>query len=375
MQGALRLPGVPVVTVHRSSTWFEGWSRAQSLAVLLLLGLIIGLSSLMSEPPPAPVPIEDVSFSDVDLYRSVVTAISEGHNYYDFIVQAHRGHGYPLKPFVTVRPPLLAVFSGTIGPLATRLTLTALIVATTLAWYARLRTSPLPLPATFGAAVLIAMAGALLYGGSRNVFHESWAGLLIALSLALRTPQHYRAAVFFGLLAVLIREFTIAYLGMMLVCAAYERRWHEAMLWLGTLLLGGMAMAGHAFILSHYVLPGDLSSQGWSGFGGWRFYLHAVRETTLLIFPPRGLGQALLPLCLFGWLSLSSGTAFRVFGLLIGYGLMVMLFARPVNFYWSLLEAPLLPAGLVFSFFGLSQLLHNVVRPSSEATAASVTTD
>ena len=362
------------MTAHRSLTWFEGWPRAQSLVVLLLLGLIMGLSSAMSEPPPAPVPVKDVSFSDADLYRAATMAVAGGQNYYDFIVQAHRDHDYPLKPFVTVRSPLLAVFSGTLGPLATRLTLIALIVATSIAWYGRLRSS-LPLLAAFGGAVLIAVAGALLDGGSRNVFHESWAGLLIALSLALRTPERYWAAVALGLIATLIREFAIAYLVMMLVCALYERRFHEALLWCGAIIASGLAIAGHAFILSLYVLPGDFSSQGWSGLGGWSFYLYATRQSTMLIFPPQLLGQALVPLCLFGWLCLRSGVGFRVFGFLVGYGLMLMLFARPVNFYWALLEAPLLPAGFVFSFFGLSQLLHNVLRPSGTSPAASLTID
>ena len=351
-------------------TWFNNWSRAQSFVALFLLGLIILVSGAMSDSAPVPPPVDDASFSDADLYRVAAAAVSKGLNYYEFIVEAHRAHDYPLKPFVTVRPPFLAVFSGSLGPLGTQFALLTLIIANSIAWYFRLRAGPMPLPATFAAAVLIAMAGAVLAVGTREVFHESWAGLLIALSLALRTPQRFAVAALLGLIAVLIREFAIAYLGMMLVGALYERRLREAWAWLTAIVLAAGALAGHAALLSSHLVPGDLSSQGWDGLGGWRFFLHSAREATLLSYPPRPLAQALLPLCLFGWLCLRSETAFRVSGFLIGYGVMLMLFARPVNFYWTLLQAPVLPAGLIFSFFGVSQLMQNVLRPSSASAAA-----
>ena len=47
--------------------------------------------------------------SDVVLYQMVIDDIRHGVPYYEAAAQEQRRHGYPMRPFVVVRPPLLAV--------------------------------------------------------------------------------------------------------------------------------------------------------------------------------------------------------------------------------------------------------------------------
>ena len=45
---------------------------------------------------------------DMDLYRQVHAAVSQGEDYYVVAVQGNREFDFPTKPFVTVRTPVMA---------------------------------------------------------------------------------------------------------------------------------------------------------------------------------------------------------------------------------------------------------------------------
>ncbi len=65
----------------------------------------------------------------------------------------------------------------------------------------------------FSALAVFSGVGASMLGvGSMGLFHEAWAGLLIALSLALRTEKRFWSAALVGLLAALVRELALPYL-------------------------------------------------------------------------------------------------------------------------------------------------------------------
>ena len=72
---------------------------------------------------------------------------------------------------------------------------------------------------------------------------------------------------------------------------------------------------------------------------------------------PLTLAMPLLILSLFGWASVATGWALRVTILLLGYGAMLALFARPDTFYWALLVAPLSLAGLAFAPRAIAELV------------------
>ena len=177
-------------------------------------------------------------------------------------------------------------------------------------------------------------------------FHDTWAGVLMALALALRQPGRYGASMVAALAAVLFRELALALIVLMAVCAAYERQWREMVGWGAVLLVAVVGIGLHAAALLPLRHPADLSSQGWGGLGGWSYAVAAVRETSGIGLLPLAAEFVVVPLSLFGWLSWKSPVALRVSGMLLGYLLALMIFARPENFYWALMIAPLLLGGL-----------------------------
>jgi hypothetical protein len=211
------------------------------------------------------------------------------------------------------------------------------------------------------------------------LFHDSWAGALIALSVALRSPQRYGASIAVGLLAVMFREIAMPYLLLMCVVAAYEKRWRETCGWSLAMAVAGIAFYLHAQAVLAVTVPGDLGSLGWFGWGGWGFLAASVSKTTLLVAFPDWLARLALPLSLFGWLAWKSDCALRVSGLLLGYAVMLMVIARPDNFYWSVMIAPLLLGGICFVPAGLAALVQGAqssirLRPEHQRTAAFVRT-
>jgi hypothetical protein len=178
------------------------------------------------------------------------------------------------------------------------------------------------------------------------LFHESWAALLIALSLALWQPGRWRVAVIIGIIATFFRETAAAYLLLMLAGAIFDRRWREAFGWGAGLLIFTWVLWLHAGAVAGVTSAADAASPGWSGLGGWPLFLSAVKASSPLTIAPTWIAQLLIPLSLIGWASWANPVGLRVTGLLCGYGLMIMLFARPDNWYWALLLCPLLLAGL-----------------------------
>jgi hypothetical protein len=82
---------------------------------------------------------------------------------------------------------------------------------------------------------------------------------------------------------------------------------------------------------------------------GIRFALSAFATASSATALPAPAAATIILLSLFGWLSVATGWALRVSLLLLGYGAMLAMFARPDTFYWALLVAPLSLVGLAFS--------------------------
>ncbi len=346
-------------------TRFHGLSASISALILALLIAAVLISSFATTLP-SEVFSENSKHSgaqltDADLYQAVIDGIAKGKSYYPLVVAEHRSRGFPLKPFFTVRAPFLANLSAWLGSSMSRAILLALVMAVSVLWWQRLKSERLPPVIHVMLTIAIAFSCGLLLIPRLPLFHESWAGLLIALSLALREPGRYVAAIFVGLLAALLRELAGAFLVLMLCFAIWEKNWREATGWLIATGLLAAFMALHSATLAEYVRADDLVSQGWNHRGGWSFYLHTVHSTTGLVFLPVFAGYAAIPMCLFGWLTLKSGLALRVAGLLLGYAFLVMAFARPANLYWSILCAPFMVAGLILAALSIQALGSNIL--------------
>jgi hypothetical protein len=307
---------------------------------------------------------------DIGLYSRVIERVRAGQPYDVAAITEQRAYGYPVRPFVAVRPPLLAV---ALAALPNRLTadivLTALAALVIVAWTARLRPMRTSV-AWLAATPLIVFTGVeasmTLAGMSR--LHETWVGLLIALSLALRSDRRFAAAAALGLLAALIRELAMPYLVVMALVALAERRRAEAAAFAVALALALVALAAHAVAVTPLVTSHDMVSPGWVTFGGWRFAVATAKWNFIALRLGAWVGAVLLPLAIVGAASRKDGLGLRLTLLVAGYTLGFMVIGRAWNSYWGLITAPLIGVALCFAPWTVSELLRRAIggrRPAS----------
>jgi hypothetical protein len=329
---------------------------------------MVALAALLAfacwSPAKAPSPklrTSSAQHSDLQLYRDIIGGVASGGNYYEVAAREHRAANYPLKPFYTVRLPTHATVYAAIGERAMIVLLWILSAALLAAWWVRLK-PVLPLPLL--GATMVLMAGGLggLLQPVTGLFHESWAALLLALMIALRRPGRAWPAIVAGGAALMVRELALPMILAMGGLALVEKRWREAAGWVAVVAIFAAYLALHAQWVSQVVRPGDPASPGWSGLLGLQFALKSVAKVTFGVRLPEALAAALLILSLFGWASVRSGWALRAFLLLLGYGMMLALFARADTFYWALIAAPLSFAGLAFLPAAFSDLAKAIPR-------------
>lgn len=328
------------------ATRLEGLSRTMRIAIVALL---LGLSTLSALLPETPLRVatteQQRKTTDPELYRHIIARVAQGEPYYEAAAAEQRASGFPLRPFVTVRLPTLATLSAWLGSSGTVFALALLSFATILAWIVRLHSE---IPGWQGqlAMALVMVPCLMIVSPVIALFHESWAALLVALSLGLWRPGRWVSSLVIGLAACLFRETAAPFLLLMASAALLERRWREAMGWTGAIGLFVLILWVHVGEVAAVARPDDLTSPGWSGQGGWPLFVSAFTAATPLAALPAWLARLLIPLSLIGWALWKHPLALRVAGLCAGYAAMLMLFARPDTWYWALMPAPLFFAGL-----------------------------
>lgn len=341
---------------------FAGLSRPVAWLGLALLAILLTatLSALVTPGPP-PVSgnpeLRADDQADVMLYESIVSGVRAGGNYYEVAADALRRGNYPLKPFVTFRLPTLAlVQASTPRPLTIGL-LYILAAGVMLAWFVRLRPVFARPPPLAIAMILLAAGMAAFVQYELINFHEVWAGLLIALSLALRRPGRWAAAVAVGLIAMLIRETAAPYVGIMAVLAFAGGHRREAIGWAAAIIVFAVVVMLHAQAVGQVVRPLDPISPGWSGMLGFGFFVKTMTLSTALSIVPLWLASLLVGLTLFGWAAWDDAAALRAIALFCAYAGLLGIFGRVDTFYWGLMIAPTLLIGLAFVPDGLRDLV------------------
>ena len=327
-----------------------------ALAVLLLATLL----ALGTPGPPAvsgdPAQRGDDQ-TDVVLYETIVDNVRHGGSYYPVTAEALRAGNYPLRPFVVFRLPTLAMVQAALPDGVMVALLYALAAAVALAWYRRLAPAFARGPPRIVAMALL--AGGMMAFVQRDLlyFHEIWAGLFVALSLALRRRDDWLPAVAFGLAAVLVRETAAPYLALMAFFAFLDGNRREGAAWLGAMLVLGVALFAHAGAVAEVLRPLDPTSPGWAGMLGFGFFVKTMAISTALSLAPLWLAAPLVGLALFGWASWADDLGIRMLALLSGYAAILAIVGRIDTFYWGLLVAPAMLVGLAFAIDGLRDLV------------------
>ena len=351
----------------RPRTRCAALSPAWAITVLLLFGLAL-TASIATAPPASQVTTESQSAAEADsgdlaLYRGISAQVRAGGDYYAVAIEAQRKGHYPTRPFFTVRLPTLTWLIATVSPIGAQAILLLLVLATTKAWLDRLL--PPPHVSRFRFLVTVLVIGAGMAPAAIKWclwFSENWAGLLIALSLALYRPNRWWPSVLVALAAVLCRELALLYLLAMCAIAVIAGRRSEAIGWGCAVLVFAVAFSLHASAVLALTDANDPASQGWYRFGGWPLFVAACQELTLLtVLPPLAVAT-LLPLSCFGLAAWNSTVALPTVVTIGSYTLLIAIGARPDNTYWIWMVNPILLLGLPLAPTALGDLI-GCLRP------------
>ena len=330
------------------------------LAALMVAGWSGGVGGKRVQPAkPTSMKFEGM-VGDHALYLNILRKMEAGQSYYPAATETQRAHRYPLHPFFTVRLPTQAEIMAVIGLRGSVALLTLTGLAAILLWRKRLMADDdLPRYARFGALLMAANMSQIV---SRQwvLMHEVVAGVLIALALALYRPARPWPAMAVTALALAMRETVLPVAMLLGLFALIDRDWRAAAGWLG-IGLGFLAlMAWHAATLTAFVRPDDMTTPGWSGMGGWPAYLSFVHVSSAFRFLPAWTMVPVVPLALLGWAAWRSRLGTTMLIVQLGYAAMLMLFARPNNFYWAMLIEPTLFVGLIFAPAALLALYRSI---------------
>ena len=347
------LPPLWLATPSRYAALSPATARAMLGVVTALM--LVGLSALAT-PDPTASPAA-AGGSDVALYGAIVDGVRHGGGYYQVAADALRSGGYPLRPFVTFRLPTLAVIEAAVPASLIAALLYALSGGVIVAWHARLRTAVRGPVAPIAAVLLVAGGSVACWQTALAGFHEVWAGLLIALSLARHTPDRAGEAIGWALAAALIRETAALYLLVMAVVAWRQGQRREAAGWGGALAVLALVLAAHAQAVGDVVGPLDPASPGWMGLLGPGFPVRTAYAATALSLLPLALAAPLVTLAWWGWSAWADPMGPCIAAVIGAYAVLLAVAGRLDTFYWGLLVAPVLLLGLVFAPDGLRDLL------------------
>lgn len=236
--------------INFGSTRFAALSPWQARLVLfaffitVVWGAFCCRSTLQSQES-----VSDAGKGDIHLYRSIVERLHADEGYYDAVGTELRSKNYATRPFFNWRLPTLACFLGGLPSAEIGKWTLAVLASLTLAiWLPVLNKDGGFCMALLGGCFLLGMIVSC-FAGSAFLFHELWAGILIAFSLGVH--RHNRPlSIAAGLLALFIRELSLPFTVVMLVMAYKEKRRGETIAWLIGIAAFFLFLAAHATIVS-----------------------------------------------------------------------------------------------------------------------------
>ena len=341
-----------------AATRFSGLSPLLARAVLAAIALVLILSAALYSAQPAVSPANSPEASnnagadawtmdargqrDVDLalYDAITARVARGEDYHQVAIEEQRARNFPVRPGLAVRLPTLAIASAVIGQNGVMLAGLILALVTFFVWWGRLGTVVENRARQIIALGLLGIGVAVGFKPTYFVLHEVWAGMLIALALALHRPNRWIGAWIAAALALSIREHALPFVLLMGTLAAWRREWREALAWAALVIMFAAAVLWHLSIVSQIVNESDPLSPSWlalRGISGWAGNI--VLCSGLYLLPP-WLAAPLVFVPLIGWAGLNDRLGLEASLLLAGYGVMFALIGRDNNFYWGLMVTP-----------------------------------
>lgn len=339
------MPGRHVTSARRPH-----WLAAITLA-LIVLGLLWPVPQAAEVRDPSAsgsivtVGTDRITDSDVVLYRRILARTMAGQPYHGAAVAEQRANDYPVRPFVTVRLPTLNLLAAGLGEAGLRATMLLLFAGTLAAWRHRLAQEGFAARDRAWVLAAVGIGTVTLLRPDMLLWHEAWAAMLVALSLAVWTPGQPWPAALAACLAVSIRETALLYPAVMGAFALRDSRRVDALAWLLVGFVAALLLVLHAVAVAQFVSPADPVSPEWMGLGGWPMVLSFLHQSGPFRELPSVLSAVLVPVSLVGLVTWQSPVGRRVAAVVLAYCAMFSCMVRPNNFYWALLIAPLVPIG------------------------------
>jgi hypothetical protein len=288
---------------------------------------------------------------DSVLFSAVVQRLQSGESYYVAMGTELQARGYPTASPFNWRTPLHLWVLASVSETGGRVILGALAIA---ALALMLPSSPAP-RATLMAVGVPVVASTILVALS-----EAWAGTLIALSLGAYLRRWWTLAALCGVLAVFIRELSVAYVLSAAAIALCSRRKRESLVW----IFGGAIYLAYYGWHVHRVLaamPEGARSHGasWVQWGGLSFVYRTVECYGWATLAPFIVVPLVVAAGLLGVVSDRMPLQARV--ALVGYLAAFSVVGLPINRYWGLVTVPLWGFGVLHALSGL-QRLRSVIR-------------
>ena len=324
-----------------------------SIAAAIVLGtlLVIGLRNL-ERLSPGQYAVGD----DAALHLASITRIGNGEPYYRVVGDELRTRGYPSAAVPNWRTPLHYSFVARIGLPASRAALFSCallaILLGSIALHPRFRFAGL-----VAAMALVGTMLPVLWRPDRAVlFAETWAGVLIALSLAAYHLRWFGAGAGLAIGSVFFREIAFPYALVCGLVALRAGRGHEVRLWIVGAIVYAAYFAGHVILTSTAIQAGpNLPAQSWLRFLGWPFVLQTVWVSGWTLILP----YAATPIV--GVLALAGLAAARIapqlsWSLFL-FTVLFFMVGQEFNYYWGWVTAPLWTYALFYAYEGGARLL------------------
>jgi hypothetical protein len=330
---------------------------AKARVCLLCLGIAVIVSYVNSRPPHIPSAgfTGPDSIGDIALYRMIADQTRSGAGYYDVVGKNLLQHGYAVRPVFHWRLPTLNYVLVVLGPFwVAAAVLVVLALVNLFVWVRVVRMAT-------GLRVALLLVGLLAFqvamvplGG--YLLHETWAGVLVALSLGLycRNPALSVGA---GLSALFLRELALPYVLVMLAVAVWERRTKESLAWMAGLGLWIIYFAWHVHMVGLHMIDGP-ADPSWLRFSGWSQAVACVGWAFATLMPR----IVVSTVAVFGLVGAAASRNLRLAVVVIGYAAGMMVFGKPFNHYWGLMFVPLLVVGFAYSIHLTDALIREAIN-------------
>lgn len=312
---------------------------ARWVLALLILLVVIGYATQGA--------FEPVAERLTPVTMTVLDHVRHGQSFYPAAIDALRESERALRPAIIAVPlPALFVTLALLPPLVWHGAMMLLGVVMIMGWLRRV-IPVLEGRIAIGLFVILLIAGVFPLPNLPMVTApESWAGVLIALSLVQRRPEASLSAVTLGLIAMILTPMALPYAVVMLVMAAQAGARREAIGWVTALAVALLLLAAHAQALNPLVSAVDPAMD--SPFHGIApgTLIAAVADAQSVGVLPMSLIVPLAVLAALGWAHWRTPAARRAGVTMAVYALLALVTGSPAMIMGL---SPLFFPGVVFA--------------------------